>query len=366
MLHAMSAHPSTPGTTMADDWPMAGVMAGSSLASDRHAIDLARLFPAAGQDVPEIWVVETRRHLAGCINAVETGLRLALDRMPRVAAALQTLPDPLCWPTVQANPMLIEPALLAHMQMRAGISILLRQFGRGEMDGDDAADAIDLTADADGAVRESAIALALAEGRWSAPGFEDQSMRPDLPAEHFVTLVWTAAAPLFMALARSGVVGADNVIGSIEAAGRSLLSRHDEAAGAMAVADRLVRHLGERADDPELLGRALAQRRFLLFSALAARHSRLETPVLIDSLLCGPIGQVSVICHHLGGSAPDYRHLLLALRPVRPALTDAAILALADGYGGMAAADADEAIAYLRLPAALRMKLAPLQPMFAP
>ncbi len=366
MLSCMSASSSSPHTMMADDWSMTSIMAGLSVAPARHAVDLMRLFPCDAPDWPDALLFETRRHLSGCLLSIEIGLRQSLAANPLMASALCALPDTVIWPGISAHPALVAPALLNHMRLRGGVSLLLRQYGRADedadadadADADERADRLDLTASADSAVSEAAIALNMAEARWSMVGLEGQPTRADLPADHFVDLLWTASAPLCAALLRTGLLPADSVLAAVDGAGRSMLADHDEGMGAIAIADRLVRRLGDRADAPALLGSALAQRRYLLFAALGARRLRLDTIGLLDVMLGGPITQVAAICHVLGGSAADYRHLLVALRPVRVALSDAAIVHEAERYDAMAAGEADAIVAELRAPPALRRGLA--------
>jgi hypothetical protein len=359
MFAAMSAH--TPiGSVMADGWPMTSIIAGASAAPVAHAIDLARLFGGPGDNWSDALVSETRRQLGGCVSAVEIGLRLTLDQDARGGGAFDALSPVLAWPTILTNPGLIGADLLAHMRMRAGFALLLRQVGHadlGEEAGGEPA-TISFSTDPDPAIRDAAIELAMAEGRWAMTGADDQPIRPDVPAEHYFELVWICAAALGAAAVRTGLVPRDVAMTAVQEAARAALARHDEGQGAIAVADRLVWRLGERADAPDLLAQALVQRRHLLFTALAARHLRIETGRLAQALVTGPIEQVAGLCHALGGSAPDYRHLLLALRPVRPALTDTAILDLATAYAAISEAQADAIVAELRAPEELRAKMA--------
>lgn len=356
MLVRMSAFSSLIGPTLADSWPMARVMAGMSAVPVGHAIDLAFFFPDGGRERHDALMAETRRHLGGCLTAIEIGLRLALEKRPEIAAALAQWPQPLCWPTLCAQPALLGPALLAYMQMRGGVSLMLREFGRPGGDHGEA-EAEPLFPADDPALNDALAALMLAEGRWLMTGGEEQPMQPDLPAVYFAELLWTAAACLAAVVQRSGVIEPEAVLPLVEAAAQALLARHDEATGPIAAADRLVRQLGDRADAPELLGAALEQRQFLLFAALAGRRLRMDSAQVADILVMGPVAQVAALCRALGGTDMDYRQLLLALRPVRPALSDAAIVGEAACYQDLTVVQADAAIGVLRAPAALRSKL---------
>ncbi|RJG57115.1 DUF2336 domain-containing protein [Sphingobium terrigena] len=353
----MNAYSSLTGAAMADSWPMAQVMAGMSAVPVGHAIDLAFFFPVEDRAPHDALIAETRRHLAGCLNAIEMALRLSLDHAPDVAHILSRSPEPLCWPTVRAQPTLLGPALLAHMQMRAGVSLMLRQFGQPDIEHLDDGDGDVLALGDDPLIGEALSALALAEGRWIATGGEDRPMRPDLPAEYFAELVWTAAACLAAMVQRSTPDLGDAVLVAFERSGWALLADHEESASPIAEADRLVRRMGDLADSPELMGVALGQRRFLLFAALAARRLRMATGQATDILVMGPLRQVAMLCRALGGSDADYRHLLLALRPVRPSLSDAAIVAEAERYQGLTEAHADSAVSALRTPPAFRSRL---------
>lgn len=357
MLPVMSAFPSLTGSTQADSWPMARVMAGMSAVPVGHAIDLAFFFPDQDRLHHDALIAETRRHLGGCLTAIEMALRLSLDHDRNVAAALAQWPEPLCWPTVRAQPTLLGPAVLAHMQMRAGVSLMLRQFGQPDFEQVEEDDHSLLPSSDDPQAGDAVTALALAEGRWLTVGAEDQPMRPDLPAEHYAELVWSAAACLAAVVQRRFPESEHGVPAAFERSGWALLADHDEGASPIAQADRLVRRLGDRADAPELLGAALGQRRFLLFAALAARRLRMDNAQVTDILVMGPIAQVAMLCRALGGSDNDYRHLLLALRPVRPTLTDAAIVAEAGRYQMLDEGDADSVVSALRAPVAFRTKL---------
>lgn len=355
MLAAMSAFSFLTGPTTADSWPAARVLAGMSAVPVGHAIDLAFFFPNEGRERHDALMAETRRHLGGCVAGIEDALRFALDR-PDVTSLLAQQPEAICWPTICAQPTLLGPALLSHMQMRAGVTLLLRQFGQPDDRLDETEAEIIFPTD-DPAVTEALAALAMAEGRWLTLGGEDEPMQPDIPAEHYAELLWTAAACLMAVVQRMSLLDAGEILPAVEKAGWALLTEHDESRSPIAAADRLVRRLGERADMPELLGAALGQRRFLLFASLAARRLRMDSAHVADILVMGQVPELAALCRSLGGSDADYRHLLMALRPVRPSLTDAAIIVEAERYQALTEAQADGLVNALRAPRALRAKI---------
>lgn len=355
----MSAYSSPIG--MANDWPMARAVAGLAAVPVSHAIDLAFFFPDESQARPDALIAETRRHLGGCITAIEIALRLSLCHVPDVAAALDRWPAPVVWAAVRSQPTLLGSGLLAHMQMRAGVTLLLREFGRADSEHlDGPPDGLVPSTD-DPELGEALSALALAEGRWLSVGGEDTPIKPDLPAEYFADLTWTVAASLALVAQRTMTEGADRIVSAFDRSGWSLLRDHDEAACPIAQADHIVRRMGDRADAPELLGALLGQRRFLLFAAVAARRLRIDSSQMVAMLVMGPVSQLAILCRALGGSGADHRHLLLALRPVRPSLSDAGIVAEADRYDKLSEDEADSAISALRTSAVLRAKLGHLR-----
>jgi hypothetical protein len=356
MLVGMSAYSSFTGTTMAGSWPMARVMAGMSAVPVGHAVDLAFFFPDDGRARHDALIAETRRHLGGCTTSIEMALRLALAQTSDVGAVLDRSPAPVAWAMIRAQPSLIGPALLATMEMRAAVTMMLRQFGQADVEQLGEQDNGFVSSE-DSQLGDALSALALAEGRWLAMGGEDTPMKPDLPAEHFAELMWTVAACLTVVAQRTMVEDGAHLLAAVDRAGWALLADHDETACPIAQADRLVRHMDAQADTPDLLGKLLAQRRFLPFAAVAARRLRMNSSQVVTMLVTGPVAQVGTLCRALGGSDADYRHLLLALRPVRPNLTDAAMIAEADRYQALSEDQADGMIRALRTAPAFRAKL---------
>ncbi|WP_420143240.1 hypothetical protein [Sphingobium sp.] len=355
MLSGMSVYSSTSG--MASDRPMARIVAGLSAVSVSHAIDLAFFFPEEGDARPDMLIAETRRHLGGCITAIEMALRLSLDHAPDVVAALDGWPAPLAWPIVRAQPTLISPELLNHMRMRAGVTAMLRQVGHADVEQLGEGEQGVVPSVNDPQLGDLMSSLMLAEARWTTPGAEDAPMKADLPAEHFAELTWTVAACLAQVASRTLGHGVGLLLPAFDRSGWKLLGDHDEEICPISQADLLVRKMDERADHPELLGLLLEQRRFLLFAAVVARRLRMESRQIVGLLVMGTVEQLASLCRTLGGSDADYRLLLLALRPVRPALSDAMIVAEADRYRDMDDAQAQNRIAALRTSAALRAKV---------
>lgn len=354
MVTGMSAYPPLAAAAVVQS-PLSGeALAALADVPLGHAIDLASFFPLGREEATDALVVETRRHLGGCLLGIETALILATGEAGQGFSATSS---PICWSMVNVRPTLISPQLLGHMRLRAGTSLILRD--NGGPDGDDSAIADDLFAREDERYAEAAALLAMAEGRWAMAGGEWQPMRADLPAEYFAELLWTAVACLAFA---TGSVTEHGALERLERAGNAVLARHDEAANPLACADRLVRQMGTDADRPELRGIALMQRRFLLFVALTARRLNIESERLLGLLLTGKVEEIAALCSAWGGSGDELRHLLLLLRAARPSLTDRVIVAAADTFAqhGVASANRDFLLR-LRTPAILRAKLALLE-----
>jgi hypothetical protein len=324
-----------------------------------HALDLSHFLPPDSARWTDALVSETRRHLAGCLNGIAVDLRENL-----VAAGLPMPPDTDAWDGVQRYPQLVSAGLMAHLRLRAAVSLLGRQTGvaangvvapAGE-------DMSWLQEDRDPEVVRLATMLSRAERRWSLPGGEDQAMIADLPAEHYADLAWAVAALTGAAFRRSGSSNVDAGMASVAQAAERMIARHDEGETPFAWASMIARRMRGRADAPEMLGKALAQRRLLLFAAFAAERVGGLCEAQMQMLVHAPARQLVALCRALGGSASDCRHLLIQLKPVRAGLDDAAILALASGYDSVTDAEADAVAANLRGPPDFRARLAIVDP----
>ncbi len=306
---------------------------------------------------------ETRRHLAGCIASVEAAIILAARSSPigRLSGALQM---PVAWPLIRDQPALLSPELLCHMRLRAAVSLLAGQSMRGN-NTDPAADIALGTAwllDADDpAVVDTAAALAQAESHWATHVWEAAPMRADLPAEHYAELVWTVTALLSVTLHRHGLVAENAALATMTDAALHALALHDEGAGAFALATRLTRMVQAMGRHGPLLGQALAERRYLLFAALAGEIVGTSGETVLDRLVHGSDSDLAALCRCLGGSADDYRHLLIDLQVVRGVQSDPALVHLAERYDAMTVADAEAHLAMLRCPMPLRAKLATIR-----
>ncbi|AUW58462.1 hypothetical protein C1T17_10455 [Sphingobium sp. SCG-1] len=348
-------------TEPSGSWPLAAAGSGPVGASVRHLIDLSHFFRDGVRGWPDALATEARRHIAGCLTAIEAAL--VDEARSSLAGSTLTLVDrPIIWPAVQRHPHILSPELMAHMRLRAAVSLLGAQALRG--DGDPAADPTQGTAwlieDDDAAVVDLAARLVRTEARWSAQAgiAAGSAMQADLPAEHFAELAWTSAAVLGTELYRAGLAEQNAAMMAMTDAAFALLARHDEEASGFALATRLARTLRDRGRHAELLGQALSERRYLLFAALAGELADVELDAVLDVLVHGGDTQLAALCKALGGTASDYRHLLLDLRIVRGERDDPTLVRLSQSYDDLREDDAADQMQALRRPAALRAKLA--------
>ncbi|CAN5313056.1 hypothetical protein BH10PSE12_BH10PSE12_00500 [soil metagenome] len=327
-----------------------------------HMLDLAQFLPVGAPLWTDAMISETRRHLAGCLIGIEADLRHELNLIAGHPGA--AVPAATAWDEVQAHPQLIGIDLLPHMRIRAAVGLIGRQAGAAA-NGSTAPAGEDLAwliADEDSEIAAQASALARAEQRWTAPGGERSPMLADLPAEYFADLAWTVAALAARASSRTGEMAASAAMDHIADATHRIIARHDEGDTPVARAAMMARMMRGRPDEGHMLGQALGHRRILLFAALAGVRVGIAAEAILHALVHAAPDRLAGLCHALGGSDTDFRHLLIQLRPVRAGLNDAHIVALTADYDGMSEGDADAAIAGLRGPSDLRAKLALIDP----
>lgn len=259
----------------------------------RHGADLAHLSVADGAERwPDMLLAELRFHLSGLMNAMELAIGLHLAD-PDVEKRLGDLGSGYCRDAIEREPELISPPLLACLRRRAICAMLLRRANVAGLDPEPAAQS------------EALTALALAERRWIAPMLLDTPMRPDLPAEYFHELAWTAAALLIHGCARREDGQREpHLVAALTQATERLVARHDEGQGAQALAQRCARGLDAPAREA-LAGAALVEGRLLLFAALAESLTGLPLERAIDVMADGE---------------DDARHALMRLLNVEDAV----------------------------------------------
>lgn len=248
----------------------------------RHRADLALFADAEPARWTDALVAEARFHLSGTLNAVEMAIRLEVADGD-IESRLARLPQPYCSPALERQVDLLSPDLLAHFRLRGALSLVQRDRPEGAQGNQTNGM---LARNGDSPFLQALAALALAEQRWAGPMLYDAPLRPDLPAEHFCDLAWTAAALLIQGLALGRAPHDRDAMPAVVAAVERVIGRHDEGAGPFALAQRCARALSSE-DRQHLAPLALAERRILLFCALVEAETALPIEAVLGALVDG-------------------------------------------------------------------------------
>lgn len=327
----------------------------------RHMLDLTDMFRANDRKMPDAMLTEMRRHLESCVTTVETamlyGLKARADEVaPLLPDAIESLGEGYCWRAIQLHPGLAGPELVAHMRHRASIAILARKGGAAVADGPENDGWSWLLDDPDRAIADAALALFLTENRWAEPDEEYKLLRPDVPAEIYTDLLWTVAAIIGSALARTGTAvprKIDTLLGEV---GGEMLRLYDEEKGAFALAMKLARRIRATRDLHQSLRQALLQRRYLLMMALVGATQ--DVPVdRLFALLCSEDPELLLaVLRRQGMDGEDASRILLDLQMIRGDLTDSRLIELARHYGDLTEERARKDAAAVLLPQTYRDK----------
>jgi len=322
----------------------------------RHRADLALFADPAPARWTDAFLAETRFHLAGTMNAVEMAIRLEVSEGD-IEVRLSGLPQPYCSPALERNIDLLTPELLAHYRLRGALAMVQRD--RNEPGREDALS----SASGEGPFAHALAALGLAEQRWTGPMLFDAPLRPDLPAEAFCELAWTAAALLIRGLALGrGPHDRDAMPVVIQAVER-IISRHDEGSGPFALAQRCARALtsGERRRIAPL---ALAERRLLLFCALVEAETALPIGQAVDALVEGGDTARRAMLKLMGIEEALAVQVFEMLTPLTGTLAaqDMALMRFVAEYRDTDQVEAEAWLARMLVPAALAAKLAIIDP----
>lgn len=299
-------------------------------------------------------MMRTRRHIGGCISALEMALCVGLDQyLPEKTGNLVSPGH--CWRMIDAAPHLLSAELFAHFRMRAAFSLMTNVAGPLTDTGMPA-----LAGEEDEDVRSAIIGLSLAQARWSEVGAEDQPMRVDLPAEHMEELSWTVGGLLARMLLPMEIVPGMRLIGAIDDVVQQQLSTYDEQTGPIARASLLARsvHAQITMDRLEDLARS---GQFLLLAGIIAERTGLDTGVVAQAVVEHDDPAILVaLCRVAGLSLQICGLTALALRSVRGDYDDGQIAVLADRFETMPHEEADAFVSSLAVSASLSSMLARL------
>jgi hypothetical protein len=315
----------------------------------RHAILLQRCFDGREMRWSDALVARTRRHIGGCVTAVEMALKLEL-----AAASPETaLPsDPLCWLEIQKRPALLSPPLLAAMRNRAAIGLMAHDHAYG--DGAANSTEADL-AEFPHSAQDILASLALGQAGWADVGPDDTPIRVDLPAEAYPELLLTVGAVLANALVASGQPPALYL--TIDRACAALLARYDEQPMPYAQA-ALFAHQMRLAElsDAQLLALS-RQRHILALLGIAADRLGLDLPCLVQHVVEATEQAVFTLCRAAQFPREVAVRLVLGRRSVARGVDDSVLVHYAEAYDGMTLAEALNAVAVLGLSRAFQAKL---------
>lgn len=303
----------------------------------RNALFLQRCFGGRAMRWSDALIARTRRHIGGCLSSVEMTLRLELG-----ADFDARLRDAVCWPRVQADPALIDDALLADMRDRAAIGLMARD----PMLADPAEQW-----DAPQGLTDLVAALALAQSGWADAGPDDLPMRADLPAEAMPDLVWTVGALIADAAPVEDTQ-------AIDQACAALLMRHDEQHMPFAQAALLAHRLHGVPNDADMLLTLARQRQVLALFAVMADRLGVDLRCLVRHVVEAEEKALFTLCRAAQFPREVAVRLVLGRRSVARGVDDSVLVDYADDYEGMTLKQARAAVAGLSLSAPLRARLA--------
>lgn len=325
----------------------------------RHRADLALFSDQMSSRWTDALLAETRYHLAGTMNAVEMAIRLEIaDR--DVDARLGTLPQPFCSAALERQVDLLSPELLNHFRLRGALSVVQRERPDPALTGN-VGDMLERSGE--GPFGQALAALALAEQRWAGPLLLDTPLRPDLPAEYFCDLAWTAAALLIRAVSQ-GLGAADRAaMHAVIQAVERVIARHDEGTGPFALAQRCARTLSGE-DRLRLAPMALIERRLLLFCALVEAETALPINQVLGALVDGGDVARKAILRVMGTDEALAVHVFEMLAPLTPAIgdRDAALTRFVEGYRAFDQGQVDGWLTRMLMPPPLLAKLTIIDP----
>ncbi len=306
----------------------------------RNALFLHRCFDGRAMRWSDAVVARTRRHIGGCLTAVEMALGLELG-----AETELPLPDAVCWGRVQADPALLSPMLLADMRDRAAIGLMAQDDMLADRQEDAAAPPF-----ADG-IADLLAVLALAQSGWADAGPDGRPMRADLPAEAMPELVWTVGALLADA-------SPPERASAIDHACAALLMRHDEQHMPFAQAALLAHRMRGAGEDGDALLGLARQRHILALLAIMADRIGVDLPHLVRQVVEGEEQALFTLCRAAQFPREVAVRLVLGRRSVARGVDDSVLVDYADGYDRTPAAEALSSVAGLSLSAPMRAKLA--------
>jgi hypothetical protein len=325
----------------------------------RHRADLALFSDNGSSRWTDALLAETRFQLSGTMNAVEMAIRLEVSER-EVEARLSALQQPYCGPALERQVDLLSPELLAHFRLRGALSVVQRERPDPALTGN-LGDLMETLGE--GPFTQALAALALAEQRWAGPLLLDMPLKPDLPAEHFCDLAWTAAALLIRGMASGGQATDREAMHALIQAVERVIARHDEGTGPFALAQRCARALSGE-ERLRLAPMALIERRLLLFCALVEAETALPIDHVLGALIDGGDLARQAILKLMGIDEAIAVHVFEMLAPLTAAAgeRDVALTQFVERYRRIEQSEVEAWLASMLMPAALVAKLTIIDP----
>lgn len=340
-------------------WPLSPVLLGVREDGARPAsLLLERCFGGEDARWSDALVTRMRRHIGGCVTAVEAALRdqLALSG-DEGRALVAALPEAVGWAALQRRPDLLGRSLIAHFRDRAAVSLMTQE---------ELADGAPGNAEPPESLFPPALArdiasLALAERRWCDDRPDEAPMIADLPAEDMELLVWTVMALLADAAAPVRALPLGDMVRLADRAGCAVLARHDEQTAPFVMASLVAHRLrGTGAGEEHLLwlGR---HRQILALLAVLADRTGMENGALVGRIVEGPEHLLFQICRAADFPREVAVRLMLGRRGIARGVEDSVLIEYAEGYDRMSREQAALAVAPLGLSLRFREKLSAMR-----
>jgi hypothetical protein len=325
----------------------------------RHRADLALFADEAPPRWTDALLAETRFQIAGTMNAMEMAIRLEIadrdleDRLARIG-------QPYCSLALERQVELLSPELLSHYRLRGALAVVLRE--RYERSGAEEERAL-LDSVGEGPFAQTLAALALAEQRWCGPLLLDAPLRPDLPAEHYCDLAWTAAALLIRGLSEPMATSDRAAMHAIIHAVERVIARHDEGGGPFALAQRCARALSNE-ERLRLAPQALIERRLLFFCALVEAETALPIDDVLGAIIDGIESARHAILRLMGMDEVLAVQVFEMLAPLTGGSGehDIALASFVEAYRRFDLMQAEAWLTQMLVPSALVAKLTMIEP----
>ena len=319
---------------------------------------LERLFDGREARWSDALVARTRRHLGGCIAAVEMALKLELERIAVAGLDLAGALSPdHSWRAVQHRPAILSVTLLRHMRDRAALSLM----GQDPLTMPAAIEEIEQQDIFAGDIATQLSALAYIQTAWRDNGPDHVAMRADLPAEAMQDLVWTVAALIAEALMRSDLMSVAELMPLMDRAGTAVLARHDEGGTPFALASLLalqVRTMDLGEDQLVALARG---KHILALVAIMSDRNAIEFKHMVSLVSEASEQMLFNMCRAAGFPREVAVRFVLGRRSVARGVEDAVLVEYADQYEDMPLDDARASVAGFRLDEIFRDRLSLLR-----